>query len=272
MNARDEGTLAKITVDRSSPVPMYYQIAMDLRQRICRGEWRIGSRLPPEPELASEYDVSRMTLRQALAHLEKEDIIRRQRGSGTFINQYPNRVVPTLGFPMSLTNLIRSLGVTASVSVIHAEVTRPPSAEIADSLGLAEDDEVASYRRVFSAGGRPVALSTSFLPHQLCQGITAVPLVDGSLAMTLSQRYGLTPTQVDQFTGAAPASGELAKLLKVKPQSSLLSITNVLCLADGTPVEYAMTYCVGDRLRLHIHAISRQQNDPASVMMETITV
>jgi GntR family transcriptional regulator len=265
-------TVAKSTIDRSSPVPIYYQIAVDLRQRIAQGEWKLDRQLPPESELAAQYHVSRMTLRQALAHLENESIIRRQRGSGTFIRQYPNRIVPTLGFPMSLTHQIRELGITPTATIIEAEVTRVRNSETAASLGLSRGEQVARFKRVFNANGLPVALSVSILPHSLCPGITESDLIDGSLSITLSQRYGLNPKRVDQWLGAAHPGNEEAELLQVGKDSPLLSITNLVQLDDGTPIEYALTTCVGDRLRLHIHAISGKQEDPTSVLMETVTI
>lgn len=74
-------------VDHDSPLPVYYQIAVDLRRRIAGGEWRTGSRLPSEPALAEQYAVSRMTLRQAVLELSKEGILARRRGQGTFVRQ-----------------------------------------------------------------------------------------------------------------------------------------------------------------------------------------
>jgi 5-formyltetrahydrofolate cyclo-ligase len=74
-------------IDRDSPIPAYYQIMLDLRDRITRGEWRAGSKLPTEPELAAEYSVSRMTLRQAMAELVKDGLLDRHPGAGTFVTQ-----------------------------------------------------------------------------------------------------------------------------------------------------------------------------------------
>lgn len=79
--------MAQYRVDRDSPVPVYYQIASALRQRIAEGEWRKGNQLPPEPELAKAFGVSRMTIRQALVELEGDGVIVRRRGAGTFVNQ-----------------------------------------------------------------------------------------------------------------------------------------------------------------------------------------
>jgi len=74
-------------VNRDSPIPAYYQIALDLRQRITGGEWRAGHQLPSEPELSKQYAVSRMTMRQAVAELVKEGVLVRRRGHGTFVSR-----------------------------------------------------------------------------------------------------------------------------------------------------------------------------------------
>lgn len=73
-------------VDRSSPIPAYYQIAVDIHQRITNGEWRAGDKIPPEIELAEEYQVSRMTMRKSLGQLANEGILERRQGDGTFVN------------------------------------------------------------------------------------------------------------------------------------------------------------------------------------------
>lgn len=67
-------------IDRTVPVPLYYQIACALRDRVYNGEWLPGHRVPPELQLTEEFKVSRHTIRQALATLEREGLIYRQAG------------------------------------------------------------------------------------------------------------------------------------------------------------------------------------------------
>ena len=74
-------------VDRTSPLPAYFQISRDLRRRISSGEWKPGNKLPSELLLTKQYQVSRMTMRQAIMALVKESILTRRRGNGTFVNQ-----------------------------------------------------------------------------------------------------------------------------------------------------------------------------------------
>src|SRR5258708_16252134 len=73
------------SIDKSSPVPMYYQIMNQLREMILEGEYAVNSLLPPERELVETYQVSRMTIRQAILELVNEGILVRRRGVGTFI-------------------------------------------------------------------------------------------------------------------------------------------------------------------------------------------
>ena len=73
-------------VDRKSPLPAYFQIARDLRRRISSGEWKPNEQLPTELDLSLQYSVSRMTLRQALNELQKDNLLLRRRGAGTFVN------------------------------------------------------------------------------------------------------------------------------------------------------------------------------------------
>ena len=80
-------------IDRSSPMPVYQQIANDIVTRISQDEWSIGGKLPSENELSLEYEASRVTIRQALAKLEADGLIDKQRGRGAF------RLIP--GFPSS---------------------------------------------------------------------------------------------------------------------------------------------------------------------------
>src|SRR5256714_14773008 len=73
------------SIDRQSPIPMYYQIMIQLREKISAGEYTIYSALPPERELVETYQVSRMTIRQAISELVNEGILARRTGIGTFV-------------------------------------------------------------------------------------------------------------------------------------------------------------------------------------------
>lgn len=256
-------------VDRKSPISLYYQIAMDLRQRIARGEWSVGQRLPSEQDMAGEYQVSRMTLRQALDYLELEGILARQRGLGTFIKTDPKQIIAPVRFPISFSRQMRELGFSPVVQVIEARVIAESSAELAASLRLSTGDPVVLFKRLFSLDGQPVALSQSTLPHHICPGIADVGLVNNSLTTTLEKVYGIYPVQVDQWLQAARCSAEEAVLLEMESDAAVLEITTRSKREDGTVIEYARTLCAGDRLALHIHVAP--EDDRSATQIEYVS-
>src|SRR5512147_2837902 len=83
-------TLPYSSVDPHSPVPLYHQIHLDLRQMIQRGLIPPGGMLPPEMDICQAYSVGRQTVRQAIARLVDEDIVERFAGRGTFVREQPS--------------------------------------------------------------------------------------------------------------------------------------------------------------------------------------
>ena len=79
-------TLPSNTIDRDSPVPFYFQLSELLEQEIVSGRWEPGTRIPSENELCARYGLSRTTIRQALARLEQEGLVSREKGRGTFVS------------------------------------------------------------------------------------------------------------------------------------------------------------------------------------------
>ena len=99
MNTSTFVTSRKELLDRTSPLPAYQQIANDIVLRISQQEWQIDDKLPSEAELAADYGVSRVTLRQAMGQLEQEGIIARFQGKGAFVTNNPRQLVQELTFP-----------------------------------------------------------------------------------------------------------------------------------------------------------------------------
>ncbi len=240
-------------VDRESPIPVYYQIALDLRVRIGHGEWSSERRLPSEKELAREYQVSHMTMRQAIAELVKEGLVSRQRGSGTYLNQTAMQVIPQVGFPISFNLRIKELGLTPSARILKAQIVQA-SAEIAQRLNLLPGDPIAFHKRVLLANEQPMALNHSFIPYRLCPGILVEGLIDHSISATLERRYQLTPIYAEHWFETILASDEDANLLEVEAGSPLLLLTTISYLEDKTPLEFSMTTWIGDRVRLYFRA------------------
>ena len=240
-------------LDQDSAIPIYHQIAVDLRRRISSREWNIDDRIPSGPELATEYGVNHMTINQALTDLIEDGIIVRQRGRGTFIKKIPPPLVHRLSFPISFTLHFKEMGLNPSARLLQVESILA-SSEIAKQLHLAANDRVASFKRILLVNDQPMAINHSFLPDRLCPGITTTELVDSSIALTLSQRYGLDPTQSENWLKMVLASEDEAKILETEPGTPLFLLTTLSQLEDNTPVEYSTTAWVDDRMQLYFQA------------------
>ena len=139
----------------------------ELKERIDRGELPAGTRLPSEPELAAELQVSRATLREALRAMELEGLLRRRQGSGTFVAERP-RMASSLDLNFGVTDAIRAAGMTAGIADGRHWV-EPASAGEAALLALEPGQDVLVVERVRTAEGRPVVLSRDLFPSRLVE-------------------------------------------------------------------------------------------------------
>ena len=246
-------------VDRNSPIPAYYQIALDLRNRISKQEWEVGQSISPETELAQEYGVSRVTVRQALAELVKDGILERRQGSGTFVSQDPIPLVHDLSLPQILAGRLRQKGLVTSSRIIEAQTFPDPLPQVQEKLRISETTPIAYLKRILLIGNKPTALNRSWFSSILCPGITEQELIDHSLSKTLQCRYGLVPAYADNWLEVIRGSQETARLLESVLDMPMILLSSVSYLSDGTPLEYSTTEWLGDRVRFNFQSAFAQE-------------
>jgi len=138
--------------------PKYLRIHDDMRERIASGRWPVGSPLPSQRDLADEFGVSIMTLRQALQLLADDGLIDTRHGSGTFVAaRYSYDLGHLRGFAADLA----AQGAQVTTRLLTADVVTPPE-PVAARLG--GPGEVLRLRRVRLVTGRPLVVQTSYLP------------------------------------------------------------------------------------------------------------
>jgi DNA-binding GntR family transcriptional regulator len=221
----------RINLDRSSPVPLYHQIATAVDAAIEDGTLQPGELLENELALASRLRVSRPTARQALQELVDRGRLVRQRGVGTHVA--PARVHR----PVELTSLHSDLlreGKKPSTEILSYEVV-PAPADVAEALEIAKDEDVVSLRRLRLADGEPLALMTNWLP-------TAVAPSEEELATQglydLLRASGSLPKVARQQIGARTATAAEARLLDESPRAALLTMERTAYDAAGHPIEF----------------------------------
>ncbi len=144
------------SLDRNSFVPLYFQLAEVLKEKLEAGAWQSGSRFPSEREIAEQFEVSRTVIRPALDLLVGDGAIVRIKGSGTFVTP-PKREVPVVGLTQALIDRSEDLTLT-----VLAAGERAPDPTVAELLGIADRrTAVAHVTAVLHAEGRPVCLVDS---------------------------------------------------------------------------------------------------------------
>lgn len=254
-------------IDRSSPLPFYYQLKQILLADLRARDLAPGTRLPGDNELCSSYDVSRTVVRQALAELETEGVIERVKGRGTFVA--PRRTAARL--VQSLTGLFED--VAARGAHLRSEVRRqevvPADGQIADQLQLSPGAPVVMIERLRFVDEEPWVLATTYLPYDLAPGLVHDDLRDQSLYALLETSYGVRLTHGRRGVEAGVASDELAAALGVAPGAPVLVLRS-LSFADDRPVEVFVAYHRADRSRFEV-TLQRTPADPSNEPLMRVT-
>jgi GntR family transcriptional regulator len=222
---------ASITVDRYSPVPMYYQVAQQLEQAIESGELPPGTRLDGELALANQLGVSRPTLRRAIEYLVDRGYVVRRRAVGTQV------VHPKVRRPVELTSLYDDLRASRKdprTKVLSIDKA-PASDAVAHALGLEDGEDVLALERLRYADGQPLAVMRNWLPVGVVE-LDAERLEETGLYQ-LMRAGGISLHLASQTIGARGASGPEARLLQAHKGEPLLTMQRTTYNENGQPVE-----------------------------------
>lgn len=240
--------------DRSSPVPLYHQLATAITGMVANGTLRAGDQLPPERELAEQAGVSRMTARQALADLERGGVVIVRHGVGTFVAA-PRILLDTIHL-QGFTEMAEQSGLTATSRVIDQHVA-PASAAGMAALGISDGASVVAITRVRSLGGQPIVLETSQLDAARFASLTAEDL-EGSLYRLLERRFGVRLSHATEVIEARQASSVEADLLRIAPGAPTLVVSGT-AWQGVTAVEWFESVYPAERVRL---AVNSQRQAP----------
>lgn len=224
--------------------PLYRVIYDDIVAQIRSGVLKPTEQLPSEPDLAKQYGVSRMTVRQALDLLMTDDLVSRRQGSGTFVREHA-RTGRRLNRLRTFADELGDAGDAIGSRVLRAEVTRPDD-EVAAALQLEPGDSVHRLTRVRLVRGAPAALQDAWVPYAVAPGLTRDPLVDGSLYRTLTERYGVELRWADQSMTATVLGDSEASMLEVEPGGAVLCGVRTTYSNADRPVEHTYGWTLPD--------------------------
>lgn len=222
-----------LDLDRSGPVPLYFQISQRIERAISDGTIPISSRLENEISLAARLGISRPTIRRAIQELVDKGMLVRRRGVGTqVVHGHVTRGV-------ELTSLFEDLESTArtpATRVLELRRVSTVEPEILAALAVSENSELVYIRRQRSADGVPVAILENWLPMSF-DNLTVDALETHGLYQLMRGR-GVTIRVARQEIGARTATDEEAKLLELPRNAALLTMNRTAYGDGGEAVEY----------------------------------
>jgi GntR family transcriptional regulator len=205
--------------------------------------------LPSEPSLAATHGLSRVTIRRALDGLERDGLIVRQPGSGTFVRGAPPAPIITGDFSNMLQSLI-AMGRATRVKLLAFNYVVPPAA-VAEGLGLVPDERAQHSLRVRYLDDQPFSYLSTYVPERIGVSYSEADLAATPL-LSLLERSGVVATSADQTLTATLAGPDSAAALAVEIGAPLIAMTRVVRDADGRGVEYLSALYRPDKHQFHI--------------------
>lgn len=230
-----------------SRIPRYVRIAEILRARIQQGELVAGERLPNQRRLAREFGVTLMTLRQALEILEREDLIRRQHGLGTFV------AAPTLEYDIlhrhGLASDLLATGAPVTTKVLGVRFAAGDR-RVAEALALGRRARVLVLERLRLVSDRPMSLQRSYVPATLGEELVKVDLGRTSLRQALEFKLGVVLARAREAVAAVRLGRREARELGCRPGVPAFASERISYAAGGQPVVFDRVFIPGDRFRI----------------------
>jgi GntR family transcriptional regulator len=233
-------------VDRESQQKLYVQIYTIIKTKIEKGEWLAATQIPTEDALCRTYDVSKATVRLAIAELARDGYLRRLQGKGTFVTySMPN--YSGIAMKTRLTEEMLGEGVRVRKDVVWRGVKKP-SEDIRTYLGFDDDVYYVLCKRV--AEEEPAYLEESFVPLFVLPGIEVEDFCQHSLYDLIQTRSLKKIHKVVQTLEVTEVKGDRAALLRMKEGSPALLLHRLLIGSDRVPLAYTRLFGSGRKYKI----------------------
>ncbi len=228
-------------------VPRYLQIAETLRERIRGGSLSSGARLDNQRALAREFGVTLMTLRQALELLERDGLIARRHGLGTFVAS------PSIDYDIlrlrTFAGDLSAKGEAVETRFLRSEFGQPDR-RVAQGLKLTKSEPVFILDRLRLVKGLPMSYQRSFLPAAVGEEVAQADLAVTPLRKVLSFKLGIEIARARETIFAVTLRSREARELGCRPGTPAFRSERISWAAAGAPVVFDRVFIPGDRFRI----------------------
>jgi len=230
----------------STLLPAYYQIKQTIKNWILNKEFNFGEKIPSENELGEKFNVSRLTVRQAISQLVQEGFLISKRGEGTFVTRNEHLIGSySLEFTGFMDDLFYQISKCKTKSV---KINRIPVPKvIKEKLELSNSgEEVIQIKRVRFLNDKPFNYTINYLPFDIGRRITEKNLLRKPLLEIMEQDLGIQFTEAFQTIEASFADQEVSEQLSVVSGSPILLVERIMYTKKRKPIEAVQSSYRGD--------------------------
>lgn len=261
MSTPEPPTTARI--DRRSPVPFYFQLKQLMTDEIRAGRWRSGERIASEHALCEQFGLSRTTVRQALAELESEGLLIKEKGRGTFVAE-PRSSSWFLQSAHGFHDEATRAGRQVTSRVLRREV-EPLPRWAARALDLPAGATGVTLERLRSVDGGLVMYVQSHLIEELADVVLSTELETASLYGVLEAERGLEVCGGRRVVQATTARDELATVLEVDTGAAVLQVEAVSWDQALRPFECYRAWHRSDRTTIEVQVLGQRAAETAGL-------
>ena len=235
---------------------LYVQIQRDVRTKIETGQWPIGAKIPPEPQLQKTYSASRGTVRRAIDELARQGYLVKKHGKGTFVRSTSPVLQKKLGELASFTQQLAARDLTPTTRFLSAGCIRAAEAEgrVREAFGTTGEAEVIHIRRLRLGDGVPLAIQSVYLLPASCPSILEEDL--SQLFRLYETRYGVHISEADEVLRVSQATEDEATLLEIAPGAPVVIRDRISLTQDGEPFEVLHSVDRGDRFQYRYQIVA----------------
>jgi GntR family transcriptional regulator len=240
----------------NSERPLYDQVYQALLQQIVDGSYQIHQQLPSEKELSELFNVSRITIRQALNQLQLEHLVYKIQGKGTFVSA-----------PKSFQNISELQGFAEAMTDLGHEVFNvvkefrfiPATPHIASKLKVSVNSTVVEIKRIRLLNRKPISFELTYLPKAIGTALQQINLSTRDVFLAIEEDLSIALGHADLNIDATLADEELSELLQVDLHAPLLRVERLTHDHAGHPIDFEYLYFSGERFQYRLR-VDRKRN------------
>ena len=227
-------------IDRANPQKLYHQLLEILKEQIEKGEWRVGAQMPTEDQLCGKYNVSKATVRLAIAELASQGYLKKLQGKGTFIRRKKS------GQDIAMLVNLGEDSLQDSPSCLHRIIESRllhPEDNISKYLNLFEDDSCFFLLKLLIAEGKPLVIHKLYISYSLLPAhVNTDDTAEMSPYKFIENKCGVKIHRIKNMIDLADVSEKDAGILEVTPGMAVLR-TRQICYAHGDmPISFSESF------------------------------